>query len=290
MASHIYVRVGRYHDASKVNERASEVDEKYLKREKPAGVYPGGYYPHNVHFLWYATELEGRSKDSIAAAKKISSYTTDLRCGAIEGPRQRYLPLLAYLRFGRWADVIKQPLPSADLPFDVAMAHYARAVAFAGQGRAEEAGREFAEFKQLQHSEKVRAMDNPYFPGTKILAVAEHVIAGKIADASKNRDEMVKHMRQAVSAERELSYMEPPYWHYAAKLSLGAALLKADQAAEAEKVFRDTLKDLPDNGWPLFGLEQSLRIQGKETEAKQVAKDFKKAWRHADVKPDLAWF
>ena len=95
---------------------------------------------------------------------------------------------------------------------------------------------------------------------------------------------------QTVTAERALSYMEPPYWYYAARLSLGAALLKTGQAAEAEKVFRETLKDLPANGWPLYGLEQSLRAQGKEAEAKQVAKDFKKAWKHADVKLDLAWF
>lgn len=290
MASHIYVRVGRYHDASTVNERASVVDEKYIKREKPTGTYSGGYYPHNVHFLWYATELEGRSKDSIAAAKKVSNYTLDLRCGAIEGPRQRYLPLLAYLRFGRWADVLKQQLPMQEYPFDRAMAHYARAVAYSGLGRVNEAQREAAEFKKVQSSEAVRALDNPYFPGSKILAVAGHVIAGKTAGAAGRREEMVKHMRQAVEAERELSYMEPPYWHYAAKLSLGAALIKAGQAAEAEKVFRDTLRDLPENGWPLFGLEQSLRLQGRETEAKQVAKDFKKAWKHADTKLNLAWF
>ena len=101
----------------------------------------------------------------------------------------------------------------------------------------------------------------------------------------------LKQMREAVKAERELSYMEPPYWHYAAKLSLGAALLKAGKAAEAEALFRETLKrDLPANGWPLFGLEQSLRAQGKEAEAQQVAKEFKKAWKHADTKLDLAWF
>jgi len=290
MASHIYVRVGRYHDASTVNERASDVDESYLKKVKPTGTYPGGYYPHNLHFLWYATELEGRSKDSIAAAKEVSKYTLDLRCGAIEGPRQRYLPLLAYTRFGRWTDVLKEALPSEEFPFDRAMAHYARALAFAAQGKAADAEREFARFKELQSSERVRMMDNPYFPGTKILAVAEHVIAGKIAGASNKPEEMVKHLREAVKAERELSYMEPPYWHYAAKLSLGAALAKAGQGAEAEKIFRDTLKELPNNGWPLFGLEQSLRAQGKETEAKQIAKEFKKAWKHADVKLDLAWF
>ena len=291
MASHIYVRVGRYHDASKVNERASEVDENYVKKVKPTGTYPGGYYPHNLHFLWYATELEGRSKDSIAAAKEVSKYTLDLRCGAIEGPRQRYLPLLAYTRFGRWAEILKAPLPSEEYPFDRALAHYARALAFAGQGRVSDAEREFARFQELQKSERVRMMDNPYFPGTKILAVAQRVIAGKIAGASNQPDEMVKQLRAAVNEERALSYMEPPYWHYAAKLSLGAALLKAGHAAEAEEVFLETLKrDLPANGWPLYGLEQSLRAQGKDAEAKQVGKEFKKAWKYADTKLNLAWF
>ena len=291
MASHLYVRVGRYHDASTVNERASDVDESYLKKVKPTpGMYPGGYYPHNVHFLWYATDLEGRSKDSIEAAKKVSEYTIDLRCGAMEGPRQRYLPLLAYSRFGKWDRILAERLPGEDYPFDRAMAHYARAVALAAQTNVAGAEKEFASFKQLQASDKVKAMDNPYFPGTKILAVAEHMMAGKIAGADNRVDEMVKQLREAVNAEGALSYMEPPYWHYAARLSLGAGLLKAGLPAEAEKVFRSALTQLPANGWPLFGLEQSLRAQGKDDEAKEVAKEFKKAWKHADTKLDLAWF
>jgi tetratricopeptide (TPR) repeat protein len=290
MASHIYVRVGRYHDAVTVNERASDVDRKYINREKPAGMYPGGYYPHNLHFLWYATDLEGRSKDSIGAAKKLSGYTLDLRCGAIEGPRQRYLPLLAYARFGRWKEILNERLPGAEYPFDRAMAHYARGLAFAAQGQLKDADQEFVEFRKLQRSERVQAMDNPYFPGTKILKVGEHVLAGKIAGASDQKQEMVRHLREAVTAEHALSYMEPPYWYYAARLSLGAALLKTGNAPEAEKVFRETLKDLPENGWPLFGLQQSLQAQGKEAQAKQASKDFKKAWKHADVKLDLTWF
>jgi len=290
MASHIYVRVGRYHDASTVNERAAAVDEEYMKKVQPTGTYPGGYYPHNVHFLWFATDLEGRSKDSIRAAKKVSEYTIDLRCGAIEGPRQRYLPLLAYARFGRWQEILKEPLPPAELPFDRAMAHYARALAFAAQANVTQAAEEFAAFRKLQASDAVKKMDNPYFPGTKILAVAEHMLAGKIAGAANKPEEMIRHLREAVKAEGALSYMEPPYWYYAARLSLGAGLLKAGQAAEAEQVFRETLKELPANGWPLFGLEQSLRAQGKDAEAKQVAKEFKRAWKHADTKLDLAWF
>jgi tetratricopeptide (TPR) repeat protein len=288
MASHIYVRVGRYHDAAIVNERAAEADEGYMKIGKPVGAYPGGYYPHNLFFLWFATDLEGRSKASIAAAQKTAQYTIGLMCGAIEGPRQRYLPLLAYARFGRWEDVLKQSAPADQYPFDNAMARYARGLAFAAMGQAVDAEKELRRFREFQANEGVKAMDNPYFPGTKILAVGEQVLAGKVAGARDDKEAMIEHMRKAVEAEDQLPYMEPPYWYYSAKLSLGAALLKAGKAAEAEKVFREDLKDFPICGWQLFGLQESLRAQDKDT--KEVSRQFKKAWSRADVKPDLSWY
>lgn len=290
MASHIYIRVGRFYDAATVNERASAADESYIDKEKPSGTYPGGYYPHNVHFLWYANDILGRSRESIAAAKKISQYTLDLRCGAIEGPRQRYLPLLANARFGRWGEILGAPEPAKEYPFDRAMWHYARGLAFAARQEADEAGREYSEFKELKESDAVKGMDNPYFPGSKILAVADRVLAGKIAGARGRSEESVAHLREAVSAEDQIPYMEPPYWYYSVRESLGSALLKTGKPAEAEKAFREDLKELPENGWGLFGLAESLRAQGKSDEAKETEKRFKKAWKHADVKPDLQWF
>ena len=287
MASHIYVRVGRYHEASEVNERASAVDESYLKVSNLPGTYPGGYYPHNLHFLWYATDLEGRSKDSIAAAKKTSQYTLELRCGAIEGPRQRYLPLLAFARFGKWDEILKEQLPGTEYPFDRTMTRYARALAYASKGQASQAQQEFEEFKKLKATEEVKKLDNPYFPGTQILTVAEHILAGKLAS---NDEARLQALREAVKAEDTIPYMEPPYWYYSAKLSLGAGLLKAGKAAEAEKVFREDLKDFPGNGWPLYGLEKSLRAQSKTAEASDVARQFKKAWRYADTDLNLSWF
>jgi tetratricopeptide (TPR) repeat protein len=290
MASHIYVRVGRYHDAVVANERAADADEGYMKIAKPVGMYPGGYYPHNVHFLWYANDLEGRSKHAIAAAHKVGRYTTGLLCGAIEGPRQRYLPLLAYARFGRWEDILKQSAPADQYGFDRAMSHYARGVALAATGNANDAEKELRRFKDLQGSEPVKSIDNPYFPGTQILAVGEQVLSGRIAGARGQTNDMVAHMRKAVAEADKLSYMEPPYWYYSARLSLGAALLKAGGAAEAEKVFREDLKEFPECGWPLFGLWESLRAQGKEGEAHEVSRRFKKAWRRADVDLSLDWF
>jgi tetratricopeptide (TPR) repeat protein len=290
MASHIYVRVGRYMDAVTVNERAVKVDEKYVGEIRPSGTYPGGYFPHNMHFLWYANDLCGRSQESIEAAKKVSQYTLDLRCGAIEGPRQRYLPLLAQTRFGHWQEILGAPAPAEEYPFDRAMWHYARGLALAATGHPEDAAREQREYEALRGSEKVKVMDNPYFPGSQILAVGGHILGGKIAGAQGRKEEAVEHFRRAVATEDTIPYMEPPYWYYSARLTLGAGLLQAGHAAEAEKEFRTDLKEFPKNGWPLFGLEQSLRAQGKDLEAREVSSARARAWKYADTELDLAWF
>jgi tetratricopeptide (TPR) repeat protein len=234
--------------------------------------------------------MEGRGRDSLKAAQKLAKYTTDLRCGAVEGPRQRYTPLLTHARYGRWDDVLRTALPGEELPFDRAMTHFARGVAFAARGRAADAEDEVRKFIALESSGKVKAMDNPYFPGTKILAVANQVLTGQVAGARGDRAQQIESLRRAVEREDALPYMEPPYWHYSTRLTLGAAQLKSGDAAGAEQAFRADLKKHPHNGWGLFGLELSLRQQGKTAEADKVRKEFQRAWRHADMKPDLAWY
>jgi hypothetical protein len=67
------------------------------------------------------------------------------------------------------------------------------------------------------------------------------------------------------------------------RLYLGAALLKAGRAKQAELVYREDLRDFRNNGWTLFGLMQSLRAQGKTAAAQKVEQDFQRAWKNADV-------
>src|SRR5262249_53187866 len=122
------------------------------------------------------------------------------------------------------------------------------------------------------------------------LAIANEVLAGKVSAARGANDELRQHLQKAVELQDAMPYMEPPYWYYSVRQSLGAALLKAGQPAEAEKAFSEDLKHFPENGWPLFGLEQSLRQQGKTKQAKKVHGRFLKAWKFADVQPDLAWY
>ena len=65
MPAHIYLRVGRYHDAVTANELAATADEDYIAQCNAQGFYPAVYYPHNLHFLWYAAMMEGQKKLSL---------------------------------------------------------------------------------------------------------------------------------------------------------------------------------------------------------------------------------
>ena len=80
-----------------------------------------------------------------------------------------------------------------------------------------------------------------------------------------------------------LRYYEPPLWHIPVRHSLGAVLLQAGRAGEAERIYREDLRQHPRNGWALVGLKQSLEAQQREPEAADVEKQLKQAWARADV-------
>jgi hypothetical protein len=60
-----------------------------------------------------------------------------------------------------------------------------------------------------------------------------------------------------------VKYDEPPSWMIPLRHTIGANLMAAGRFAEAEQVYRDDLKRLPENGWALLGLAQALTAQGK---------------------------
>jgi hypothetical protein len=99
-------------------------------------------------------------------------------------------------------------------------------------------------------------------------------------------------LRQAVAAQDRLAYAEPAEWFFPARHLLGAQLLIAGRAAEAERVYREDLARNAANGWALYGLAAALRAQGKTGAAARVTREFEAAWQHADVRlPGSAfWF
>ena len=276
MPAHIYIRVGRYNEAVESNIHAVHTDEMYIEGQKPQGVYPIGYYPHNVHFLSFAATMAGRSAQALDAARALGTKV-NLDVARVVPMVQAFVPFLylTLVNFGRWDDVLAQPLPPADLKYAITMAHYARGVAFAATGKPADAATELDAVKQAAAAAS---------PDDKPVAdIAMHALMGEIAQRAGRLDEAAAHFKAAMAIEDGILYFEPPNWYYPIRHSLGAVLVRAGRPAEAEVVYREDLKRFPENGWSLFGLMQALRAQGKATEALAVDARFREAWKDADV-------
>ena len=295
MPAHIYVRVGQYADAEVANERATKADRTYIRHCRAQGFYPGAYYPHNMHFLWWADVFQGRSAEAMRAAKRAADYALENYCGptkALEGPRQRHLPWLTLARFGKWDEVlaIAQPPNTNDFLVDRALWHFTRGLAFVAKKDATSAEREQLALGAIATSDEAKKLSSPVFPVADTLAVPALWLAGKVAGAKGDTRGMIEQLEKAVAAADAIPYMEPSYWPIPVRPALGAALLQAGDAARAEQVFREDVKRWPRNGWSLFGLEQSLRAQNKVQQADDVRRQFHESWARADVKLDLAWY
>ncbi len=293
MPSHIYARTGRYHDAIDVNEAAARLDERYLALCRAQGFYPAVYYPHNLHFIWFANVMAGRASETLRLAGRMEALERDARCGPsawLEAPRFRHLQAISLARFGRWSELEALAEPEASMPFDAALWHFARGQASAARGDASGAEQHWTAFRAKAGLETVKAMDNPALPVMRILAVADALLAGRVSLARGETDRGLDFLRRAVEREDELPYMEPPFWHAPTRQTLGAALLAADRPIDAEAVFRADLERNPRNGWSLHGLRESLRRQGHEEAAIRVDREFAASWSRSDVVPEFAWY
>ena len=282
MPAHIYWRVGRYNDASEANVRAAAVDESYIAQCNAQGFYPAMYYPHNIHFLWAASSMEGRSKVAIDAARRVAANVNLEMIDQFPGVEFFHtIPLLALTQFGRWDEVLAEPQPRADLEFSNGIWHYVRATAFARKNDLESARAEHARLVPLKDATDVHFLDTIYYPATSLLAIADALVLGEIALAEGNLDAAVGHFQTAVDTQDQLPYTEPPFWYYPTRHSLGRALLIKGDAAAAEQVYRQDLEVYPHNGWAMYGLIQSLNEQGKDASGMQHM--FDKVWSQADV-------
>lgn len=286
MPSHIFRRIGRYHEASKSNEDAIAADENYITQCRAQGVYPLAYYPHNIHFLWDSATMEGRSHVAVDAARKSSSAIPEGAWREIPLLHQFLVaPLFAYTRFGEWDLILSEPKPPQESPFWTGVWHYARAMAFAAKGKLDEAGRELDTLDLIADDASLEGLRVTFSRnGAKaILEIAREVVAGELAAKMGEFDQAVARLHRAALLEDNLIYNEPPDWHVPVRQSLGAILLEAGRPAEAEAVYWQDLDRNRENGWSLYGLMQSLREQGKTEEAVVVENRFRRAWGKADV-------
>jgi tetratricopeptide (TPR) repeat protein len=282
MPSHIYWRVGRYNDASEANVRAAAVDEAYIAACNAQGFYPAAYYPHNIHFLWAASSMEGRSAVAIEAARKVAANVQLEMIEQFPGVEFFHtIPLLALTQFGRWDEILEEPKPADNLEFSNGIWHYARATAFAGKGDVESAKLEHAALVPYRDATDVVFLDSILYPATMLLEIADELVQGEIAMLEGDLDGAIAHFEIAVAVQDELPYTEPPFWYYPTRHTLGKALLASGDAEAAEMVYRRDLEIYPHNGWAMFGLIQSMKAQGKDTSEQEQM--FEHMWGRADV-------
>lgn len=284
MPAHIYLRLGRYHDAVVANEEAIAADEAYIARVTAGGFYPANYYTHNIHFLCYALSMVGRRDEAIAAARKTARKLEGVDVS--EMPHlvwQRSVPILATVRFGRWTEALELPEPDPSLRFEWATARFGRGLAQLRLGDAAKAEEESRRLESFASGKDSDSLEVEMFPGKSILRVASAVLRAEIAGAKRDHDQQVRLLGEAAGFESTLAYMEPPFWFIPVRQFLGAALLDRGDVAKAESIYREDLVRHPNNGWSLFGLVQCLRARGKTTEAESVERRFRDAWRRADV-------
>jgi tetratricopeptide (TPR) repeat protein len=277
MPGHIWLVLGEWELAADVNERAAEVDRQYFATTGVTdGSYPM-YYMHNLHFIAYARAMQGRKADALKAADTLAAAMAPM-AEAMPEMADAFLPIprLSLVRFQQWDAVLALPRPKDAQKISLTLWRYMRALAFAARNDKAAAARERSEFEAAR---KQVPADSQWGQSktADILAMASEILAARIEGNA------VDHLRRAVELQDAFVYDEPPAWYYPVRESLGAALLRAGQAAEAEKVFRDGVRRSPKNGRMLFGLLEALKAQHKQEEAGWVQKEFDAAWSKADI-------
>ena len=284
MPSHIYIRIGRYKDAAMTNIKAIHADEDYISQCYAQGMYPLGYYPHNIHFLWASSSLMGNSATALAAASKTAQKVSPSSMESLPFLQDFYsTPLLSYVRFGKWNEILTVPDPAPYKHVSL-IRHYARGIAFIRKGNLKEAEEELNAIKTMMDDPSLESFMGSFTnTSASIAKVAYRVVAGEFLAARGDYDAAIEHLRKGVANEDALNYSEPPAWHIPVRQTLGAVLLEAGMPAEAEAVYRQDLEKVPHNGWSTIGLYNSLTAQGKTGEAKRAKAEFDKLWKDADI-------
>lgn len=285
MPAHIFQRVGRYQDVISANLLAAKADEDYITQCKAQGMYPLGYYPHNLHFIWMGATAAGQKKLAIDSASRVAKSIPHESLGQIPILQGFVVvPYWAMVRFGQWDAILADAGPHHQTAFTKGVWHYARALALVAKDRLADAEKELADLKTLLTDDSLKGQTTfSTNSGVNILRIAPEVIAGEIAAKRKDWDRAILHLDRAIRFEDALIYQEPADWHLPVRQNLGAVLLDAGRPDEAEAVFWEDLKKNPENGWSLFGLWQAQKAQGKKDDAAHTEARFHKAWKNADV-------
>jgi len=195
------------------------------------------------------------------------------------------------VRFGLGDELIALTPPDARAPGLTAGYLYGHGVALAARGRLAEARAALAELTALAAAVPVDASAGNSTL-RDVLKVALPVLAARIAATELRSAEAISALEAATAAEDRLGASGCGEWFFPVRHLLGAQLLAAGRAAQAERVYREDLKRHPGNGWALFGLAAALRAENRRSAAAASRREFSRAWKQADVRllSSAFWF
>lgn len=280
MPSHVYYRLGRWKKSLAHNDIAIAADEAYLAgAEDPSVMYRFGYYPHNVHFALTSALMGGNADVALLMADKLNEALPP----AMASPAPiieivKAAPYYAAARFQPAEAVLALAEPPGDHPFLHAAWHYARGEAMVVAGDGDGARTEAAAIRALIDDPRIPEMDAAFVAATQVLRLSALTIEARAAAAQGDLSTAIALMEEAVSVEATIPYMEPPFWYYPARQTLGAYVLLDGQADRAERLFRETLLQSPNNAYALFGLAEAYRALGDRRSAAHAEHLFKEAW------------
>jgi len=288
MPAHIYMRVGRYHDATLNNMLATAADNEFIQAcRSNSPIYLAGYIPHNWHFGWVTAAISGwKSKAYELADGTAAALTEELLRAPGMGVAQHFLmqPLYARVRFSDWSAILATPAPADDLLYARGVWHYARGQAFVGLNEAEKAKQELLSLSAIRKMPEIEALRFFNREGAPVLLeIAETVLMGSISANQGQLKDAISTLESAVAMEDALPYSEPPEWFFPVRHALGALQISAGDFKAAEATYRRDLEIMVENGWALRGLAKALTLQGETEAALAVQHRFEEAWSNAEI-------
>jgi len=291
MPSHIYVRIGQYEDAISSNERSLAADRKLLsiwgKHPFPnTATYPLSartHGPHALDFIRHAATMQGNYARAIDAARRSVVAMADANKDPVASQSRTAAFLMTQKIFGKWDELLAEGLEPTGLPYLDGIRAYTRGSALVGAGDLDGAKTQLGTLRQIVQDPGIDAIPVGIAPASALLSLAGLGLDGEIKQAEGGIEAAITAFKEAVTLEDALPYFEPPEWPQPMRHYLGAALLEANRAEEAELVYRQDLSWNKNNGWALYGLWQSLTAQGKSAEAQKTLLKYKEAWKQSDI-------
>jgi tetratricopeptide (TPR) repeat protein len=298
MPTHIDVLLGAYDRVVADNERAIVADDRYVREAGALGFYTL-YRAHDHHFRIYGAMFAGRRATALEAADALAATLPEdlLR---VEVPPmadwlESFVPMRLHtlVRFGRWEELIAEPLPADPELYCVttALTHYARGVALAASSRVSDAERE----RELLADAVARVPDTRYLfnnTAADILAIASAMLDGEIEYRRSNFDAAWDHLRRAIALDDGLPYDEPWGWMQPTRHAYGALLLEQGEVEAARAVYAADLGldgtlpracQHPNNVWSLHGYHECVVRLGDTEEADRIKPQLDRALALADV-------